>query len=187
MILTPDGYEVDYQMDDVPPGVFRSRPRDNSRTEEQTLCSVIQNILPKSANDGKFVLIGPDDQASATDNHIPISIPPPKGFYPKLDPRLKIPKLKVPKIKVPKFKVPTLKSVGSASAPRLGAPMNFPSLYKARVRDEEESSAERMEKFKKGVQKMLHVVKVLGQIDQYLSERTRIIVDILSKTITERD
>lgn len=49
----------------------------------------------------------------------------------------------------------------------------------------EESSAERMEKFKKGVQKMLHVVKVLGQVDHYLTERTRIVVDKLSKTFAD--
>lgn len=59
--------------------------------------------------------------------------------------------------------------------------MTFSSI----MRVGEDSSAERMERFKKGIQKMLHVVKVMGQIDQYLSERTRIIVDKLTKTFAE--
>lgn len=141
-------------------------------------CSMIQKAIPKAVKDGRFVLVNSEpDQGGFGNTLAPMSVAPPNGFIPKL-PKLKAPKLKVPMLNVPNLGVPDR----AFSAPRLGSPMAVASF---RESDDEESSAEKMEKFKKSVQKMLHVVKVLGQIDQYLSERTRIIIDKLSKTFAE--
>ncbi|KAI5632209.1 hypothetical protein NE865_15080 [Phthorimaea operculella] len=127
-----------------------------NQVDVDSICTIIHRALPKSVNDGKFILIGEStDQSHASNDIAPVTILPPKGF-------------KQPRIKVPNFKVPRLKPPSTTRklfAPRVGAPMLFPSL-RARQR-EETSSAERMEVFKKGVHKMLHVVKVLGKIDQY--------------------
>lgn len=147
----------------------------NSRLNVDSFCSLIHNAFPKTVQDGKFILIEPDDQTGYSDTQVPISIAPPAGFLPT------IPKLKIPKLRIPSLNVPMLKEhPGRFTPPRIGSPMST-----AIMRIGEDSSAERMEKFKKGVQKMLHVVKVLGQIDQYLSERMRIIVDKLTKTFAE--
>ncbi|CAK1590490.1 unnamed protein product [Parnassius mnemosyne] len=155
---------------------------DTSNFDVDSFCSMIHRAIPKAVKNGRFVLIEPDyDQAGYADSQIPVAMSPPKGFVPRLGShRLKVPKLKIPKISVPKLK-PSLRE--PISAPSVGAPMSF-SLFK-QDNDKEASSAERMEMFKKGVQKMLHVVKVLGQIDQYLSERTRILVDKLAKTFSD--
>lgn len=118
------------------------------------------------------------DQTGFSDTQVPKSVAPPEGFIPKLA----LPRFKTPKLKIPKIKVPVLRGQDEYPAPRIGRPMSFASL---RSSSEDETSAERMEVFKKGVQKMLHVVKVLGQIDQYLSERTRIVIDKLSKTFAD--
>lgn len=138
---------------------------------------MIQKAIPKAVKDGRFVLVNGDtDQAVLGNAYAPMSVAPPNGFIPKFS------KLKMPRLKVPRINVPTLAAPERAySAPRVGSPMTLSSYRDS----EEESSAEKMERFKKGVQKMLHVVKVLGQIDQYLSERTRIIIDKLSKTFAE--
>ena len=148
----------------------------NSRLDVDSFCSLIHNAFPKAVQDGKFILIEPDDQMGYSDTQVPISIAPPAGFLPS------IPKLKIPKLRIPSLNVPKLKEYhGPFTPPRIGSPMTSTAV----MRIGEESSAERMEQFKKGVQKMLHFVKVLGQIDQYLSERTRIIVDKLTKTFAE--
>lgn len=120
------------------------------------------------------------DQTGYSDTLVPMSAPPPEGFIPKFS----LPKFRVPKLRVPKINVPTLRAqeYSPFSVPKVGSSMYFSPL---RSSTEEESSAERTEKFKKGVQKMLHVVKVLGQLDQYLSERTRILIDKLSKTFAD--
>ncbi|KAJ2942972.1 hypothetical protein O0L34_g15162 [Tuta absoluta] len=150
-----------------------------NQVDVDSICTILHRALPKSVNDGKFILIGEStDQSHASNDLTPITITPQRGFK---KPRIKVPNFK--DFKVPRLKPPS--STRKLFAPRVGAPMLFPSL-RARQR-EETSSAERMEVFKKGVHKMLHVVKVLGQIDQYLSERTRSVIDILSKTFAERE
>lgn len=154
---------------------------DSSRFDVNSFCSMINRAIPKAVEDGRFVLVEPgQDQIGYGDSQTPVAISPPQGFVPKLGlHRLKSPRLGIPKMSVPKLKP---SSRGTKPAPTLGAPMSFATF---RSNPDEESSAERMEKFKKGVQKLLHVVKVLGQIDQYLSERTRILVDKLSKTFSD--
>ncbi|KPJ07767.1 hypothetical protein RR48_03480 [Papilio machaon] len=150
----------------------------SSHFDVDSFCAMIQRAIPKAVKDGRFLPSSQDyDMAGHADSQSPIAISPPKGFIPNLGlNKLTTSKLGIPKINVPKLK-PVTRKLGSA--PSIGAAMPFKSL---KVNIEEESSAERMEKFKKGVQKLLHVVKVLGQIDQYLSDRTRIVVDKLSKT-----
>ncbi|XP_075984105.1 uncharacterized protein LOC142981854 [Anticarsia gemmatalis] len=159
---------------------FRSSDQNrNAGLNVESFCSLIHNAIPKAVQDGKFILIEPDsDQEGFSDTQVPISIPPPKGFISSLG----LSKLKIPKLRVPKLNVPTLQArVGPRKPPRIESTMRFaPSMI-----PEEDSSAERMEKLKKGVKKMLHFVKVLGQIDQYLSERIRIVVDKVSKTFAE--
>ncbi|XP_028159027.1 uncharacterized protein LOC114351878 [Ostrinia furnacalis] len=142
-----------------------------------SFCNMIQRAIPKAIKDGRFVPVDEDDDQDGLGNALtPISVAPPNGFIPNF-PKLKTPRLKIPRINVPTLGVPER----TFSAPRVGSPMSF-SKYRE---PEEETSAEKMEKFKKGVQKMLHVVKVLGKIDHYLSERTRIIIEKLSKTFAE--
>ncbi|CAH2051830.1 unnamed protein product, partial [Iphiclides podalirius] len=154
---------------------------DSSRFDVNSFCSMINRAIPKAVEDGRFVLVEPGrDQIGYGDSQVPVAVSPPKGFVPRLGlHRLKSPKLGIPKISVPKL-MPSTR--GSKPAPSIGAPMSFVPFKHRAV---EESSAERMEKFKKGVQKLLHVVKVLGQIDHYLSERSRILVDKLSKTFSD--
>ncbi|KAL0818127.1 hypothetical protein ABMA28_008653 [Loxostege sticticalis] len=157
---------------------FRPKSKAASgNTDFDSFCSLIQKAIPKAIKDGKILLINEDEDQDGLGNAlVPISLAPPNGFIPKF------PKLKTPRLKIPKINVPTLAAPERTfSAPRVGSPMIFSKLREP----EEESSAEKMEKFKKGVQKMLHVVKVLGKIDQYLSERTRIIIEKLSKTFAE--
>ncbi|KOB75391.1 Arp2/3 complex p21 subunit [Operophtera brumata] len=157
---------------------FRRKPSNtNSRFDVNSFCSLIHNAIPTAVKDGRFVVVDDTDQSGFSDTQVPMSVAPPKGFIPKLQPRFRTPKLNVPKIKVPE-----LRANHEYSAPRIRRPMSFSSL---RSSSEDVTSAERMEAFKKGVQKMLHVVKVLGQIDQYLSERTRIIIDKLAKTFAD--
>ncbi|KAM3959535.1 LOW QUALITY PROTEIN: uncharacterized protein ACR2FA_006468 [Aphomia sociella] len=142
-----------------------------------SFCNLIHSAIPKAIRDGKVILVESEDQDGFGNSHVPISLPPPQGFIPDIP----LPKFKVPKLGSPKIEVPNLRKLLDRpfSPPRVGSAMSF-----SRRNDyDEESSAERMEK--KGVQKMLHVVKVLGQIDQYLSERTRIVVDKLSKTFAD--
>ncbi|KAG7303512.1 hypothetical protein JYU34_012037 [Plutella xylostella] len=147
-----------------------------------SFCQLIHNSIPKAVKDGKFMIKEESDmdQSGFADTLMPIAIAPPQGFpIPRLNlPRLRLPRLRVPRINVPRL-LPQLE--GPMAPPRLVSTMSIPRLREV----EEETSAEKMEKFKKGVQKMLHVVKVLGQVDQYLSERTRIVVDKLSKTFAE--
>ncbi|XP_053617275.1 uncharacterized protein LOC128679218 isoform X2 [Plodia interpunctella] len=148
----------------------------DGRFTVNSFCNLIHNSIPKAIHDGRVIFL--EDQDGFGNSHVPISMPPPEGFVPKLE----LPKFRVPKLKIPTMKVPTLKlHSDNLKAPRLGSAMKIPTFRY----EEEDSSAERMEKFKKGVRKMLHVVKVLGQIDQYLSDRTRIIVDKLSKAFAE--
>ncbi|PZC83622.1 hypothetical protein B5X24_HaOG207605 [Helicoverpa armigera] len=151
----------------------------NSGLDVNSFCNLIHNAFPSSIQDGKFILIEPEDQTGYSDTQVPIAIAPPAGFIPGLG----IPKLKIPQLRLPALDIPKLKEHSGSryKPPRVGSPMISTSV----MRVSEDSSAERMEKFKKGVQKMLRVVKVLGQIDQYLSERTRIIVDKLTKTFAE--
>ncbi|KAG6461423.1 hypothetical protein O3G_MSEX012615 [Manduca sexta] len=150
----------------------------NRRFDVNSFCNLIHSAIPKAVQDGKFILLDPDvDQIGYSDTQVPISVAPPEGFIPKLAltkwkrPKLKVPTMKVPRLR-PQSDMLSLPRLGSISLPILGDP-------------EEESSAEKMEKIKKGIQKLLHVVKVLGQVDQYLSERTRIVVDKISKTLAE--
>lgn len=151
----------------------------NAGLDVNSFCSLLHNAIPKAVQDGKFLLLDPDpDLDGYSDTQVPIAIAPPRGFIPTLQlPTLKVPKLKIPQLKIPKLQA----SVGSHKAPRVGSSMTFKSV----IVPEEDSSAEKMEKLKKGVQKMLHFVKVLGQIDHYLSERIRIVVDKVSKTFAE--
>jgi hypothetical protein len=142
-----------------------------------SFCDLINHAIPKAVKDGRFILAEErsSDQETIGNSFVPISVPPPKGFIPSL------PTLKPPRLSIPKLNVPTLLSQKKSTlAPKVGSPMAFPKL-----RMNEESSAERIDKFKKGVQKMLHIVKVLGKVDKYISDRTRIIVDKLAKTLTE--
>lgn len=155
---------------------FNRRPPDPSRFNVNSFCNLIHNAIPDAVKDGRFII--DDDQTGFSDTQVSKSVAPPAGLIPKFS----HPRFKTPKLKVPKIKVPVLKTQDEYSAPKIGRPMSFSSL---RSSFEDESSAERMEVFKKGVQKMLHVVKVLGQIDQYLSERTRIVIDKLSKTFAD--
>ncbi|KAJ8711420.1 hypothetical protein PYW07_008662 [Mythimna separata] len=142
----------------------------NSRLDVDSFCSLIHNAFPKTVQDGRFILIEPEDQTGHSDTLAPISIAPPAGFIPS------IPKLKIPKLRIPSLNVPMLKEhPGSFTPPRIGTPMTT-----AVMRIGDESSAEKKEKFKKGVQKMLHV---LGHIDRYLFERMRIIFEILTKPL----
>ncbi|KAJ0172971.1 hypothetical protein K1T71_011147 [Dendrolimus kikuchii] len=145
-----------------------------------SFCNLIHSALPKAVKNGRFILIEPDqDQTGLGDTISPIAIAPPKEFLT----RTGIHRFKQPKLKIPRINVPTLRPRDmSPLAPRIASPMYVPS---SRYSEEEESSVERMEIFKKGVQKLLHFVKVLGKIDQYLSERTRIIIEKLSKTFSD--
>ncbi|XP_028036543.1 uncharacterized protein LOC114247720 [Bombyx mandarina] len=147
------------------------------RFDVDTFCDFIHSAIPKSVRNGKFISNEYEiDQYGFSDTQIPTAVAPPRGFVPSI-PKLKLPKLKVPVIKVPKLK----SSYANISPPIIKTPVFLPTIREI----DEESSAEKMEKFKKGIQKMLHVVKVLGQIDQYLSERTRIVIDKLSKTLAD--
>lgn len=150
---------------------------DDDRFDVNSFCRLIHNALPRAVKDGKFILIEPEmDQSALGDTPNSVAVPPPAGFaIPRLLPRLRL--------RIPKIKVPKLRSMSRGpSAPRLRSSVVVPR-YKDSV--EEDSSAERMKRFKKGVQKLLRVVKVLGQVDQYLSERTRIVVEKLSKTFAD--
>ncbi|CAG5024553.1 unnamed protein product [Parnassius apollo] len=131
---------------------------DTSNFDVDSFCSMIHRAIPKAVKDGRFVLIEPEyDQAVYADSQVPVAMSPPRGFVPRLATHgLKAPKLRIPKISVPKLK-PSLRV--PISAPSVGAPMSFTVFKQGNA--EEESSAERMEMFKKGVQKMLHVVKKL--------------------------
>ncbi|CAH1641261.1 unnamed protein product [Spodoptera littoralis] len=147
--------------------------KSNSHLDVNSFCNLIHNVFPKSIQGGKFLLIEPEDQIGYSDTQVPISIAPPPDFMENLR---RIPKLRIPGT----FNEPRLKEWrGPFSPPRIGPSILPTSVMKV------DSSAERMERFKKGVQKMLHVVRVLGQIDQYFSERMRIIVDKLTKTFGE--
>lgn len=153
-----------------------------------SFCGLLLRAIPRAIKNGKFIRLEDRDQDLIvdSDNHVPISVPAPRRFFETNPsnhkwerPRNRTPKLKIPTIDVPKLK--------SANVPRLAAPRIANSVIMPIYRGshEDDSSAERMERFKKGVQRLLHVVKVLGQVDQYLSERTRIVVDKLSKTFAE--
>ncbi|CAH2093767.1 unnamed protein product [Euphydryas editha] len=153
--------------------LFRSNPR----FDVDSFCNLIHNAIPQVVEDGKFVVESDLDQEGFSDTMAPVAVAPPSGFIPKLP----FPKLKPPRLRMPKLNVPKLKPYhGSLKPPKIGSPMSFSNL-----RFTEESSAEKLEKFKKGVQKMLYFVKVLSKIDQYVSERTRIIVDQLSRTFAD--
>uniref|UniRef100_A0A2H1V668 SFRICE_002730 n=1 Tax=Spodoptera frugiperda TaxID=7108 RepID=A0A2H1V668_SPOFR len=140
----------------------------NSHLDVDSFCNLIHDVFPKSIQGGKFLLIEPEDQIGYSDTQVPISIAPPPDFMANLR--------RIPKLRIPTFNGPRLEErPGPFSPPRM-LPTSVMRI---------DSSAERMERFKKGVQKMLHVVKVLGQIDHYFSERMRIIVDKLTKTFGE--
>lgn len=173
-------YSLSIQLQETPYGsLFRSldygrRPRVNLNS----FCNLIHNAIPKAVENGKFILIDEDlDQDGFSDTQVPTAVAPPTGFIPMLG----LKKLKGPRLRVPNLNVPKLQARGGQKAPRVGSSINITPF----VINEEHSSAEDMEKFKKGVQKMLHFVKVLGKIDQYLSERIRIVVDKLAKTFVE--
>lgn len=144
-------------------------------------CNLIHSVLPKAIKNGRFVLIEPDeDQIVLGDTLTPVSIAPPNELFQ----RTGVHRFKSPKLRIPKINVPTLHPRNiSPIAPRI-AGLEQNSKIPTPTYSEEESSAEKLEIFKKGVQKLLQFVKVLGKIDQYLSERTRIIVDKLSKTFS---
>ncbi|VVC90464.1 unnamed protein product [Leptidea sinapis] len=152
--------------------------RSDTNNGGDSFCNLINNAVPKAVKDGKFVLDTNDDQIGYSNAPVNEAVAPPSGFIPKLQ----FPKLKKPKLGVPKMSIPKLKPRGPIKAPRVGVAMPFAAMRKA---IDEESSAERMERFKKGVQRMLRFVKVLEQFDEYISERTRIIIDKLSKTLAE--
>ncbi|XP_047511823.1 uncharacterized protein LOC125054141 [Pieris napi] len=149
----------------------------NTDLDMDSFCNLIQKAIPKAIEDGKFIIEpNTDDLTVDSNNIISSAVSPPSGFIPRFS------KPKVSKLKIPRLNSPRLKPLEIGKAPKVGAPMKLSMLRKVL---DEETSAERMERFKNGVQKMLHVVKVLGQIDQYLSERTRIVIDKLSKTFME--
>lgn len=144
----------------------------------ESFCTLIHSAIPKAVEDGKFVEPG-TDQFGYSDTQVPIAVAPPEGFVPTLKfPKSRLSKLKIPVMKVPKLRPYTEKRFRT---PSIETYVPFTTLKDT----EEESSAEKVEKFKKGLQKLLHIVKVLGQVDQYISERTRILVDKLSKTLAE--
>ncbi|XP_045454235.1 uncharacterized protein LOC123663608 [Melitaea cinxia] len=151
--------------------------RSSSRFDVDSFCNLIQNAIPQVVEDGK-IIVEPDlDQDGFSDTIAPVAIAPPSGFISKLP----FQKLKPPRLRTPTLNAPKLKPLhGASRPPKIGSPMKF-----SKFRFEEESSAEKLEKFKKGVQNMLHFVKVLGKIDQYVSERMRIIVDQLSRTFAD--
>ncbi|XP_039751894.1 uncharacterized protein LOC120627857 isoform X2 [Pararge aegeria] len=154
-----------------------SRSFSSSRFDINSFCNLIHRAIPEAIKDGKFVTLPEADQVGHSDTVAAVAVAPPRGFIPPGLPKLRPSRLGTPRIDVPKLR-PILHGL---KAPRIGPTMSFrQSRY-----EDEESSAERMEKFKKGVQKMLHVVKVIGKIDQYLSERTRIVVDKLTKTFSD--
>ncbi|CAH4027914.1 uncharacterized protein LOC123709930 [Pieris brassicae] len=150
----------------------------NTDHDMDSFCNLIQKAIPKAIEDGKFIIEPNTDNDLIVDsnNIISSAVSPPSGFIPRFS------KPKISKLKIPRLNSPRLKPLAIGKAPKVGAPMKLTMLRKVL---DEETSAERMERFKNGVQKMLHVVKVLGQIDQYLSERTRIVIDKLSKTFME--
>lgn len=154
--------------------------RSNSRHDVNSFCNLIQRAIPQAVKDGQFIIEPDHDLDSHSDSIAPVAVAPPSSFIPKLLPKIKPPRLSMPGLNVPKLK-PSFHN--SLRAPKIGSPMSFHRFPKLRY--EEDSSAERMEKFKKGVQNMLHFVKVLGRIDQYISERTRIVVDKLTKTFAD--
>ena len=154
--------------------------RSNSLYDVNSFCNLIQRAIPQAVKDGQFIIEPDQDLDGQSDTAAPVVIAPPSSFIPKFLPKKKPPRLSMPVLNVPKLK-PIL--YNSLRAPKIGSPMPFHRLPKLRY--EEESSAERMEKFKKGVQNMLHFVKVLGKIDQYISERTRIVVEKLSNTFAD--
>ncbi|XP_050353093.1 uncharacterized protein LOC126775302 [Nymphalis io] len=175
---------IDCGSDEDPAQYSNSRSaelfRSNSHFDVDSFCNFIHNAIPQVVKDGKFVVEPDLDQEGLSDSLAPVAVAPPSGF---------IPKLVFPKLRPPRLRTPTLNTVnvpklrpfhGTLKPPKIGSPMSFPSF-----RYEEQSSAERLEKFKKGVQKMLHFVKVLGKIDQYISERTRIVIDKLTKTFLD--
>ncbi|KAH9645598.1 hypothetical protein HF086_005247 [Spodoptera exigua] len=147
----------------------------NSRLDVDSFCNLIHDVFPKSIQGGKFLLIEPEDQTGYSDTQVPISVAPPPDFMASWLQKPQIPQLRIPTFNGVRFK----QRPGPFAPSRMGTSMLPTSVMRI------DSSAERMEKFKKGVQKMLHVVKVLGKIDLYLSERMRIIVDKLTKTFGE--
>ncbi|XP_045769947.1 uncharacterized protein LOC123870646 [Maniola jurtina] len=151
--------------------------RSNSRFDINSFCDLIHRAIPEAVKNGKFVTGQEDDQVGHSDTVAPVMAAPPRGFIPPGFPKLRPSRLGTPKLDVPKLR-PMLHGL---KAPKIGPAKSFRRLRY----EEEESSAERMARFKKGVQKMLQVVKVIGKIDQYLSERTRIIVDKLTKTFAD--
>nr|XP_026488855.1 uncharacterized protein LOC113395485 [Vanessa tameamea] len=172
---------IDCGSDEDPAQISNSRSaelfRSNSHFDVDSFCNLIHNAIPQVVKDGKIVVEQDLDQDGLGDSLAPVAIAPPSGFIPKL----RFPKLKPPRLRTPMLNVPKLRPFqGALKPPKIGSPMSFRPL-----RYEEQSSAERLEKFKKGVQKMLHFVKFLGKIDQYLSERTRIVIDKLTKTFVD--
>ncbi|XP_047999257.1 uncharacterized protein LOC125236480 isoform X2 [Leguminivora glycinivorella] len=163
--------------------ISRTKAAQNKGTfDVSSFCDLIHNAIPKAVQDGRFVVADQDDmdQEGYGDTQSPISIAPPKGYIPKLGlSRINKPKLRIPAIKVPRLDHALNKPL---KPPVLGSSMIFKTY---RDSYEEPTSAEKMEQFKKGVQKMLHFVKILGQVDQYLTERTKIVIDKLSKTFAE--
>ncbi|XP_063628640.1 uncharacterized protein LOC134800094 [Cydia splendana] len=163
--------------------ISRSKLAQNKGTfDVNSFCDLIHNAIPKAVQDGRFIVADQDDmdQEGYGDTQSPIAIAPPKGYIPKLGlSRINRPKLRIPAIKVPRLDLALNKPI---KPPVLGSPMIFKTY---RDSYEEPTSAEKMEQFKKGVQKMLHFVKILGQVDQYLTERTKIVIEKLSKTFAE--
>ncbi|XP_063541244.1 uncharacterized protein LOC134750082 isoform X2 [Cydia strobilella] len=162
--------------------ISRTAHKNKGTFDVNSFCDLIHNAIPKAVQDGRFVVADQDDmdQEGYGDTQSPIAIAPPKGYIPKLGmSRINKPKLRIPAIKVPRLHVALHKPI---KPPVLGSSMIFKTY---RDSYEEPTSAEKMEQFKKGVQKMLHFVKILGQVDQYLTERTKIVIEKLSKTFAE--
>ncbi|XP_052738820.1 uncharacterized protein LOC112055347 [Bicyclus anynana] len=154
--------------------------RNSPHFDINSFCDLIHRAIPEAVKDGKFVRAPNDDQVGYSDSLAPVVVAPPRGIIPSGFPKFRPSRLGTPKFDVPKLR-PLMQGL---NAPKIGPAMTF-KTSSPRYYVEKESSAERMEKFKKGVQKMLHVVKVIGKIDQYLSERTRIVVDKLTKTFSD--
>ncbi|GBP54619.1 hypothetical protein EVAR_35881_1 [Eumeta japonica] len=157
-------------------------------------CRAVLKTLPRPEEDGKvsgrvaFTNAVQDQQEAGTDEIIISTLPSRDFLIRKIQVDNKgLPRLRTPIVKRPKIKVPKLEE-------SLQSPEFLPATvvderpyakFKDRMLKDEASQTERMENFKKGLQKMLHIVKVLGEIDHYLSDRTRIVIDKILKVLSK--
>ncbi|KAL4712359.1 hypothetical protein ACJJTC_001520 [Scirpophaga incertulas] len=177
--LLRESMSVDYSSEEMDSLPMYPKRKSTSKLPKnrfsQSLCDTIDHSIPKAIENGHFILEQEFDLDAEGNSLIPISVSPPNGFIPPL------PKLRSSILHVPRMKVPKLRALDkSLNAPKVGN--HIFSKYRA---DEEESSAERMERVKSMVERMLHLVKLLDKVDRYLSDRTRIIIDKLSKTLAD--